>query len=289
MLQHEKCVCLVVRGSMGLKRQIKEVVDIRTIHRIKNSPYPQGAAIVEALRRSKKDLSKDDRERIAEIERQRQSLLGRDEPLVDGSLGEGGIYDANKTVHQACTVSKNAKFLHFLFSIVRSLAPKTVLELGTNVGISSAYLAAALMANRTDAKVVTLDSSPYRQRLAKKIHGDVGLTNVDYVQGFFSDTLRPTLDEIGPVDLAFIDGHHQYRPTLDYFDVIVPASTADAVFVFDDIIWSDGMKKAWAELQADPRLGLVVDLKSVGIGVRADDSSRQRYVSPRLRYWGMSL
>ncbi len=274
---------------MKLKRQLKKLIDTRAMHRIENSPYPQGAAIVDALRRSQEDLCEADRERIAEIERQRQALLGRDDPLLDGSLGEGGIYDANNTVRDACAVSKNAKFLHFLFSIVRSLAPKTVLELGTNVGISSAYLAAALMANGRDARIVTLDSSAYRQRLAKHVHGNVGLTNVDYVQGLFSDTLKPTLDDIGPVDLAFIDGHHQYQPTLDYFDAIIPASTDDAVFVFDDIIWSDGMKKAWTELQADPRLGLVVDLKSVGIGVRADGSPRRRHVSPRLRYSGLSM
>jgi hypothetical protein len=48
----------------------------------------------------------------------------------------------------------------------------------------------------------------------------------------------------------------------------------EAVFVFDDVNWSDGMRNAWSTIVDDPRIALTVDLRSVGIAVaspRRDD------------------
>ncbi len=110
-----------------------------------------------------------------------------------------------------------------------------------------------------------MDSSQYRQALAKRLHDSLGLDNVSYIQGLFTDTLKTTLADNEPCDLAFIDGHHQYEPTLEYYNQVLDHCTQDAVLVFDDIRWSDGMKKAWRHIQADHRFGLVVDLQSVGL------------------------
>jgi predicted O-methyltransferase YrrM len=142
-----------------------------------------------------------------------------------------------------------------------------VIELGTNVGISSAYLAAGLVCSGVEGRVLTLDSSAYRQRLARQVHDAAGLSNVSYAQGLFVDTLAPSLRELGEVDLAFIDGHHLYQPTLDYFEQILAYAAPDAVLVFDDIHWSDEMKAAWDRLRSDERLGLTVDLETIGLGV----------------------
>ena len=50
-----------------------------------------------------------------------------------------------------------------------AFAPAAVIELGTNVGISSAYIAAGLK----DGILTTLESSAHRLRLAQDLHGDL--------------------------------------------------------------------------------------------------------------------
>jgi predicted O-methyltransferase YrrM len=175
-------------------------------------------------------------------------------------------------------VSKRPQPALLLFLLIRAIQPLHVIELGTNVGISSAYIAAALKANGQNGRMTTLDASPYRQHLAREIHRNLGIDNISYVRGLFTDTLTSTLADIGSIDFAFIDGHHQYQPTLDYFETILPYSTPDSVFVFDDIRWSDGMKKAWSQIQSDDRLGLIVDLSSVGICPRRQPELSQRFV-----------
>ena len=196
------------------------------------------------------------------IERSRKEMLNNRAPLADGTLGPVSIYDERRTVADACAVSRRATSANVLYSLASEYGSKSILELGTNVGISSAYMAAA------GGRVTTLDMSPYRLRLAEQLHNSLGL-QVGRVQGLFSETLANTLEQIPPVDLAFIDGHHQYRPTLEYFEVIVAKAAPGCIFLFDDIRWSSGMRKAWSKLRRDPRFRTVADLGGMGIAILA--------------------
>lgn len=200
---------------------------------------------------------------IRRIEEARAKLLASDEPLGDGSEPEGP-YDRGMTVRMACLASRRPEDAEALYTLVRELAPSRIVELGTNVGISSAYMAAAQLDNGKGT-IITLDASPGRSRTARKVHGALGLSNVEYLVGTFDAILESALGE--PVDFAFIDGHHQFEPTLDYFDRIWRRSTDGAVFIFDDIRWSTGMERAWKRLQTDPRLSVVVDLCGLGVAI----------------------
>ena len=277
---------------MSVKSQIKQVpviMDVYTRYRqrdlLKCEKHVQGKPIREAILKLQRPISAADRARIVALEAEREKLLAMDEALVDGSLGEEGLYDKNQSVLDVCKVSKSPEAALLLYLLAKEVKPAKVIELGTNVGISASYIAAGQKAGKHGGQVVTLDASAYRQRLAKKIHANNKLDNISYVQGLFTETLRPTLAEMGSVDLAFIDGHHQYQPTLDYFEEILKFSTPDTVFVFDDINWSDGMKKAWAELRADKRLGLVIDLNSVGIATLQRKGETSRFVSEPIRFF----
>jgi predicted O-methyltransferase YrrM len=224
-------------------------------------------------------LEEDIRFWIDRIERERGRLLEQDSLLVAGRNESGGLYDEGVTVSRACRVSKPPRPALLLYLIARYVKPKRVIELGTNVGISSAYLGSGLKSSGVEANLATLDASPYRLKIAKKVHESLRLDNITYVAGLFQDTLETTLKSLGEIDLAFIDGHHQYQPTLDYFEKILRFSAPNAVFVFDDIRWSKGMKKAWSDIQLDKRLGLVLDLQSVGICVLDESATMDRFVS----------
>ena len=248
---------------------------------LKAHPSRKSTAIAEALDNMSRRPSEAERLWIRKIEVERNRLLSSHEPLVDGTLGEGGLYDQGRTISDACLVSKSAEACGFLLALTRKLNPTLVIELGTNVGISSAYLASALEINGGDRLITTMDASPYRQRLAADVHRRTGLNRrVQYVEGLFTDTLKPTLSRMDAVDLAFIDGHHQYQPTLDYMEIILECASEDAALVFDDIRWSEGMRKAWDRIRHDERFGLVVDLHSMGICFRREDQQMPAIVGP---------
>ncbi len=245
--------------------------DRRSLGQLADSS-PRAARLVACFQRLDMQTSAE-QARIHAIERERRRMLQDDGPLIDGSA-EPGLYDEGQTIAAATKVSKSPRGALLLYQLIQEFKPQLVVELGTNVGISAAYQAAALNDNATGGRLVTLEASPYRLRLAKSLHAKLGLENVSYVPGLFSDTLDAALAEHGRVDLAYIDGHHQYQPTLDYFDALWRYSGEAAMFVFDDIRWSEGMLRAWTQLRADPRLDITVDLGSMGLGCRAAGSPR---------------
>lgn len=243
--------------------------DRSTLLQLSDFPPPYGEQIVQVLNEFRKPLPASEDRLIKKIETERSRFLKQHSLLVNGSFGDGGLYDKGVTISSACKVSKPPRQCLLMYKLIRLFKPKIVIELGTNIGISSAFQAAALSINGPEGRLVTLEASPYRLHLAKSLHQTLALENVSYVEGLFSDTLNQVLDDYSPIDFSFIDGHHQYQPTLDYFTAIWNHVNPSALFVFDDIRWSDGMKQAWSEIQKDNRLSIAVDLNSMGICVGA--------------------
>lgn len=250
----------------------------RILKQLQNTPYPLGVKLKEALESLQQKLPPSDQTWMKRIDVERKRLLRRNDPLDDSSLGDGGVYDRDVSIRRACKASKPPKPALMLYLLTRAIKPHTVIELGTNVGLSSAYIGAALKVNAQNGTITTLEVSPYRLRLAKEVHRNLGINNISYVEGLFKDTLSPSLTDLGSIDLAFIDGDHQCQPTLDYFEDLLSFSALNSVFVFDDIRWSDGMARAWSQIQSDDRLGLIVHLYSMGVGVRRQQEVSRRFV-----------
>lgn len=248
-----------------------------------SAPHPFAQRIARVLAQLHAGALDEGRDLVAAIEKERAAMLARAEPLDDGSLGPAGLYDAGVSVEAACRVSKPPIAARLMYLLVREFRPARAIELGTNVGISSAYQAAGLQTNG-GGRLLTLEASPYRLRLARELHGRIGLRQVDYRQGLFSETLDDAVADFGPFDFVFIDGHHQYEPTLDYFERVWRRAHDDALFVFDDIRWSEGMERAWAEIRVDPRVRLAVDLYTEGICVVAREPQTERCALPPFRY-----
>jgi predicted O-methyltransferase YrrM len=240
---------------------------------IRTLPHPEfdkltnGPQILSAIRSSIKSSVGQ------EIEKRRTLLLKNKRLLCEIGANDLhlptfalGLYDEGVTVSDCADISRPARDGDFLYSLCLQLRPQTCLELGTNIGISSAYLAAGMRA-AGGGKLITLEASPVRAYLARKLHADLGLPTLDCRLGLFDDTLAPSLESLRSTNLVFIDGHHQYEPTLRYWNLIAPFCSPGSVVVFDDTRWSAGMIQAWDELKRDERFSSVVDLGWLGLCV----------------------
>lgn len=257
----------VLSALKPIVRRLLAPLDRVRLRRLAARGGPYGTRLARVIRRVRTCDVGEGRDLIRRIEQERAALLRRGAPLVDGALGEGGPYDGGYSVRDVCGASKGPRRALLLHLLAREFRPARAVELGTNVGISSAYLAAALKLNAPDATLVTLEASPYRARLARELHAELDLRNVRCEQGLFEDTLVGALQEQAPIDFAFIDGHHLYEPTMKYFQMIWEHGAENAVLVFDDIRQSGEMKRAWAEVCADPRIVVALDLVTLGVCV----------------------
>ena len=141
----------------------------------------------------------------------------------------------------------------FLFGLVRGLRPRRVLELGTNLGVGAAHLAAALALNDAEhpaeapGQLVTLEGAPALAALAGAHLAELGHgRRVEVVVGPFAETLPRVA---GPVDLVFVDGHHEPEAALGYLDVVSGALAPGAVVVLDDVEPGRPVRRAWRHLR----------------------------------------
>ena len=92
------------------------------------------------------------------------------------------------------------------------MRPGSCLEMGTAVGVSTAYQAAALRLNR-HGSFVTIEGATSLADIARSNFQQLGLDTVEVVVGRFQDTLTEVLTSRQPVDYVFVDGHHDEQAT----------------------------------------------------------------------------
>lgn len=247
--------------------------------RLSDVTHPAAAPIRRALRAAGLGtVSPRARRAVEEIEAIRSRLLATHDELRIIDYGAGSSRAAlseaemaegrsrSLTVAEACAFSKPQRWAMLLFHLVRELRPEVCVEMGTCVGISAAYQAAALQLNGR-GRLITLEGAAPLAHLATGTVSELGLDAVTIVEGRFQDTLERVMQENAPVDFIFVDGHHDEQATLGYFDQVRPHLSTGALLVFDDIRWSPGMTRAWRAISTSPHTALAVDLGAVGLTV----------------------
>lgn len=205
---------------------------------------------------------------FADIERRRAYLEACEDVLDVVDFGSAGSPEGKHIERRVCDIAKrqleSPKIGQLLFRIVNFMGqeekrPLEILELGTSLGITTAYLASASSKNR----VVTLEGSEAVLKIAKGVWRALKLENIEWTEGNIDDTLYKYARE--KLDLAYVDANHTYEATKRYVDFLLPRMTEKGIIVLDDIHYSEGMDRAWKELKQDQRVTTTMDLYDVGM------------------------
>jgi len=206
----------------------------------------------------------------------RQKLLHDDTTIFftdHGAKGKGKI-DRREIRRLARRSLLPVRQCRLLYRLASYLQPDVVLELGTSFGITSMYLADAL----PHAQIFTIEGCPETLDVAKKNFAHTGFGHISPVEGRFEDRLDEVIGSIARPGLVFIDGNHQYEPTLRYYRTIRPFLSEQGVIVLHDVHWSHEMEKAWKEVLKDPEITLSLDLFRFGIVIFRKGMARQDFV-----------
>lgn len=198
------------------------------------------------------------------VEAQRKKLFNDDSLLTVTDLGAGSHLNKNR-VKQVRQIAKNAlkspRLAQLIYRLAKENHPKNIIELGTCLGITTAYLSKAC----PDAEIITIEGCPETAKVAYRNFQDLDLDNVELQVGNFDILLPQVAAKEGQLDFVYIDGNHRKEATLNYFNWCLPKVHENSLIIFDDIYWSKGMKEAWQEIKDHPEVTVTIDLFWIGL------------------------
>jgi len=244
----------IILKRIGYKKESKRLKSIGNKHldQVFNSIFNAKSEEFTAEDKSKFKLCEDFRKR----------LLNSDQEVTYEVFGS----DKKSTVQTVCKkAASSPNWCHLIYNIVKDADAKSVFEVGTNLGVSGTYILQAL-SSPNKKSFHTLEGLPIFCKIAgDEFEQHKGNTEVTVHEGLYDKTFDNALNSVSEVDCAFIDGNHQYEPTLEYFQKLKTKTSPFSLLLFDDINWSDGMKKAWDKIKADKSISFSIDLYEIGI------------------------
>jgi predicted O-methyltransferase YrrM len=181
---------------------------------------------------------------------------------VERSRAERGPYVSGQWLaHVVAIPSRWGAFLHLCADVT---AAGIMLEIGTSVGISAAYLASG----RGCRRLMTIEGSPDLSRLARRTLEDAGPRAVVFT-ALFDEGLDQVFAELDREDtrlaLVYLDGHHDERASLHYLHRLLPRLSRDALLILDDIYLYEEMWRVWNNVRTMPGVSAALNLGRVGL------------------------
>jgi predicted O-methyltransferase YrrM len=155
----------------------------------------------------------------------------------------------------AKTAGITAKRAELLFRLTQYFQSKSILELGTSVGMATS----ALSLGNPKANIITIEGCKETAKVAEEQFNHFKLKNTQPINSEFDVTLNASEIKNSKFDLIYLDGNHNKEATLKYFNTLLSNINNESVMVFDDIHWSKGMTEAWEIIKQNPKVKVTID------------------------------
>jgi predicted O-methyltransferase YrrM len=202
--------------------------------------------------------------RQQEFEVIRKKLLKEHTAIVLKDYGAGSRVlktNTRKISSIASSSLSSAVWCRRLAALVEKMQAKSIIELGTSLGIMSLYLANAA----PTGQLYSFEGDTQIASIAKRNFETANQINIHLIEGNIDQTLPDFIAHHPPADFYLMDANHTYKATMRYFDLIIKCASANAIIVLDDIHWSKGMHQAWNQIKSHPKVHLSIDAYKVGI------------------------
>ena len=227
---------------------------------------------------------------MSEIEPYRDRYKTNSTQIKLLDFGAGGNSGKLKTVAQIVkTASSRPQKCRFIFNLVKYFQPESILELGTNLGIATAYMSMA----HSNSKLYTVEADPGIVEHAEELFSNLNIKQrIEVINTSFQTFFRNENKIIDSIDFAFVDGDHSFESTIDTVSRLMRNSQDRKVLILDDIYWSKPMHEAWIKIKDKYSDCLFIELMHMGIIIKDEKCPISETVSLipwKLKPWRIGL
>ena len=208
------------------------------------------------------------------INNYRQKLKSSDKILqvIDHGEGSKSLNSTKRHVNRMVNVSSSSKKeAHLLYRLSQYFILSTILELGTSLGVGTYAMA---LSNKL-TNVTSIEGCKNTSEFAQSNLNKLEVENVDFQIGEFSQVI-PNLSQ-SFFDCIYFDGHHNKNATIAYFEMLLPKTDNNSVFIFDDIYWSKGMTEAWQHIKNHESVSVTVDCFHLGFVFFRKEQAKEHF------------
>jgi predicted O-methyltransferase YrrM len=189
-----------------------------------------------------------------------------------------------------------------LYRMLRSERPRTIVEIGSYLGRSTVFFGRAIKQLGIDGRIVSVDPHTGDRHVLEQLevatlpsydlfaHHLNAAAVEDVVTARVMTSAQAALEEMGPVDLLYVDGWHSYDAVVADGKAWLPKLSDKGVVVFDDYLMHGEVAHAVEDLSRSGAFHLWGTLAGQAVGGRAPvpppgvDRALAVFRSPVVRY-----
>ncbi|TRX00145.1 O-methyltransferase [Flavobacterium gawalongense] len=224
----------------------------------------------------------------AVLKNYRKSLLENNNTIEVTDFGAGSkVFKSNTRAISkiAKTAGISPKRAQLLFRITNYLQPESILEIGTSLGLATS----ALSLGNLTAKIITLEGCPETAKIAQLQLQKFNCNNVESIITAFNSYLENGNSSLNTAtehyklntehfSLIYFDGNHSKKATVDYFELLLPTTINETVWIFDDIHWSPEMEEAWEIIKKHQKVTATIDTFQWGLVFFRREQPKEHFV-----------
>lgn len=196
-----------------------------------------------------------------------KSLKKQKSLIHEADPGSGSKSRRHDSIARAAKIasSSNAKSRR-VASIIAATQCKCVLELGSNLGKTTALIAEY----NPEARVHSVEARSTLTDLARDYIAFNELSNVQIHNCLFADFIDSERNIMNQCDFIFLDGDHSYEASLRLTQKLLRPNNRPDFILIDDIRLNPAMKQFWDEIKCLDSVRVSIDLYSMGLLILKD-------------------
>ena len=200
----------------------------------------------------------------SDIEKLRSELFLDVRNITITDFGAGLLLTKNKQ-NKISTLARNilkpARLDQLIYRLATDVNLGNIIELGSCLGIKTAYLAKAA----PNARIISVERCPETAEIAHENLDKLHIQNLELLVGNFDELFPEVIRNSTELDFVLINGKHPKEAILNYFRKCLPKLSKNSILIVDNIYRSQDMKDAWTQIKAHPEVSVTFDLFQIGL------------------------